>query len=62
MGDKDRQPVIDWFLHARKLGWDIIFLIQDISIMDKQARLALAEHVVYCRRSDKLNIPLLAPL
>nr|WP_240297063.1 hypothetical protein [Escherichia coli] len=25
--------------------------------MDKQARLALAEHVVYCRRSDKLNIP-----
>ncbi|WP_430623398.1 zonular occludens toxin domain-containing protein [Escherichia coli] len=56
-GDKDRQPVIDWFLHARKLGWDIIFLIQDISIMDKQARLALAEHVVYCRRSDKLNIP-----
>ncbi|MCB7495582.1 hypothetical protein LI115_27705 [Klebsiella pneumoniae] len=21
--------------------------------MDKQARLALAEHVVYCRRSDK---------
>nr|WP_250114634.1 zonular occludens toxin domain-containing protein [Escherichia coli] len=28
MGDKDRQPVIDWFLHARKLGWDIIFLIQ----------------------------------
>ncbi|WP_337223689.1 zonular occludens toxin domain-containing protein, partial [Escherichia coli] len=35
-GDKDRQPVIDWFLHARKLGWDIIFLIQDISIMDKQ--------------------------
>lgn len=56
-GDKDRQPVIDWFLHARKLGWDIIFLIQDVSIMDKQARLALAEHVVYCRRSDKLNIP-----
>ena len=30
--------------------------------MDKQARLALAEHVVYCRRSDKLNIPFLAPL
>ena len=25
--------------------------------MDKQARLALAEHVVYCRRSDKLSIP-----
>ncbi|ELH69721.1 1 protein, partial [Escherichia coli KTE215] len=61
-GDKDRQPVIDWFLHARKLGWDIIFLIQDISIMDKQARLALAEHVVYCRRSDKLNIPFIGSI
>lgn len=61
-GDKDRQPVIDWFLHARKLGWDIIFLIQNISIMDKQARLALAEHVVYCRRSDKLNIPLIGSI
>lgn len=55
--DKERQHVINWFLHARKLGWDIIFLIQDISIMDKQARLALAEHVVYCRRLDKITIP-----
>ena len=27
--DKSRQDVINWFLHARKLGWDIIFLIQD---------------------------------
>jgi len=55
--DKTRQPVIDWCLHARKLGWDIIFIIQDISLMDKQAREALAEHVVYCRRTDKLSIP-----
>ncbi|MBE8595041.1 zonular occludens toxin domain-containing protein [Xenorhabdus sp. BG5] len=55
--DKQRQAVVDWFLHARKLGWDIIFLIQDLSIMDKQARLALAEHVVYCRRLDKITIP-----
>ncbi|RJL50482.1 zonular occludens toxin domain-containing protein [Pectobacterium carotovorum] len=57
--DKTRQPVIDWCLHARKLGWDIIFIIQDISLMDKQAREALAEHVVYCRRMDKLNIPVI---
>ncbi len=55
--DKERQSVINWFLHARKLGWDIIFLIQDLSIMDKQARVALAEHVVYCRRLDKITIP-----
>lgn len=60
--DKSRQEVINWFLHARKLGWDIIFLIQDISIMDKQARMALAEHVVYCRRLDRLAIPFVGGL
>ncbi len=60
--DKQRQSVIDWFLHARKLGWDIIFLIQDLSIMDKQARVALAEHVVYCRRLDKITIPFIGSL
>lgn len=55
--DKSRQPVLDWFLHARKLGWDILFLVQSISLVDKQARDALAEHIVYCRRFDRLPIP-----
>lgn len=61
-GDKGRQAVINWLLHARKLGWDVIFIIQDLSIVDKQARLTLAEHVVYCRRTDRLNIPLIGTL
>ncbi|MDR5617371.1 zonular occludens toxin domain-containing protein [Arsenophonus sp.] len=60
--DKSRQPVLDWFLHARKLGWDIIFLVQNISLVDKQAREALAEHVVYCRRLDRFAIPLIGSL
>lgn len=60
--DKSRQDVINWFLHARKLGWDIIFLIQDLSIMDKQARVALAEHVVYCRRLDRITLPFIGAL
>ena len=60
--DKSRQDVINWFLHARKLGWDIIFLIQDLSIMDKQARVALAEHVVYCRRLDRVSIPFIGAI
>jgi Zonular occludens toxin (Zot) len=60
--DKERQSVINWFLHARKLGWDILFIVQDISIVDKQARLALAEHVVYCRRMDRISIPFIGPL
>jgi hypothetical protein len=58
--DKERQQVINWFLHARKLGWDIIFIVQNIQIVDKQARLTMAEHVVYCRRLDKMTIPFLS--
>lgn len=60
--DKKRSEVVDWFLHARKLGWDIIFLVQNIGIVDKQARLAVAEHVVYCRRTDRVNIPFVGGL
>lgn len=60
--DKGRQAVINWLLHARKKGWDIIFIIQDLSLVDKQARLALAEHVVYCRRTDRANIPFLGSI
>lgn len=58
-GDKERQPVIDWLLHARKFGWDIIFLVQDISMVDKQAREGLAEMVGYCKRLDRLPVPLI---
>ena len=60
--DKERQKIINWFLHARKLGWDIIFIVQNIAIVDKQARLALGEHVVYCKRTDRMNIPILGSI
>jgi hypothetical protein len=60
--DKSRQPVIDWFLHARKLGWDVIFIVQDISLVDKQAREALAEMTVFCRRMDRLQIPFIGSI
>ncbi|GHD52511.1 Zonular occludens toxin (Zot) [Marinobacter persicus] len=60
--DKDRRPLIDWLLHARKLGWDIIFIIQDVSMIDKQARKSVGEHVVYCRRLDRLKVPFIDSL
>lgn len=60
--DKERRPVIDWFLHSRKLGWDVILIVQDISILDKQARDTLAEYTVFTRRLDNMNIPLITPL
>lgn len=55
--EKGRAEINDWFLHARKLGWDVFFIVQDIEIVDSQARKSLAEHTVFCRRLDNLHIP-----
>lgn len=55
--DKGRKALIDWFLHARKKGWDIIFIVQDISIVDKQARDSLCEMLVTCKRLDRFKVP-----
>ena len=54
--DKGRLQVLDWFLHARKLRWDIIFLLQNIEAVDGQLRDSLCEHFVQCRRLDKLKL------
>lgn len=55
--DKGRQSIISWLLHSRKLGWDVILIVQDISLIDKQIRTSLLEHVGICKRTDRLNIP-----
>lgn len=60
--DKTRKAVNDWFLHARKLRWHVYLIIQDISILDSQARDALAEYTVFCRRLDNIRIPLVGAL
>lgn len=60
--DKERAPVIDKLLHIRKAGWDVIFIIQHIEMMDKQVREGLGEHVVYCQRADRMGIPFITPL
>lgn len=56
--DKGRAAVIDWLIHSRKLGWDVIFIVQHIDMVDKQIRTALVEYLVTCRRLDRLKIPL----
>ena len=53
----ERQEVIKWLLHSRKLGWDVILIIQDIQMLDKQIRLALCEHVGICKRADRMGLP-----
>lgn len=60
--DKARQPLFDWLVHARKLGWDVILIVQDVSILDSQMREAIGEHVVYCRRLDRIQVPILGAL
>jgi Zonular occludens toxin (Zot) len=60
--DKDRQPVIDWLIHSRKKGWDVIFQMQHINQIDKQVREALLEYVVRCVRLDKVKIPVVGGL
>lgn len=58
--DKSRQSVIDWLLHSRKLGWDVYLIIQHPKMLDSQAREALVEFLVTCRRLDRLRIPFLS--
>jgi hypothetical protein len=60
--DKQRAAVNDWFRHARKLGWDVILIVQDISLIDSQARDALSEHVAFCKRLDNMRVPIITPL
>lgn len=61
-GDKHRQGVLDFFIHSRKLGWDVYLIAQSLGQLDKQLRDALVEYHVVCRRMDRLNIPILAGL
>ena len=52
-----RRELVNTLLHIRKRAWHVYLIVQDISMLDKQARKALAEHVVYCRRLDRLSVP-----
>lgn len=60
--EKDRLELITWFRHARKLSWDIIFIAQDIESVDGQLVNALCEHLVICRRLDRMTVPIIGPL
>jgi hypothetical protein len=60
--DKERQRVIDWLIHSRKRGWDVMFICQAIGQVDKQVRESLVEYLVVCRRMDRMKIPLLGGL
>jgi len=55
--DKERKKIVEWFVHARKKRWDVVFIIQHLNALDKQFRDMFAEHIVYCNRLDRLKMP-----
>jgi len=57
--DKGRAPLLDWLIHARKLGWDVYLIVQDANMIDRQVREALIEYQCKCMRMDKVRIPLI---
>lgn len=55
--DKERAPLLDWLIHARKYGWDVYLIVQDANMIDKQVRESLIEYQIKCFRGDKIKIP-----
>lgn len=58
----ERKKVNAFFKLLRKLRWDAILIIQDVDNLDSDARRTIAEHVVYCRRMDRMRIPYISAL
>lgn len=61
-GDKERQPLLDWLIHSRKLGWDVYYQMQGLEQVDKQLRSTQIEYHVSVKRTDKWPIPFVTPL
>lgn len=57
--DKRRGELIDWFVHARKKGWDIMFIQQSIEAVDKQLIDTLMGNHVPMSDLSQINVPIL---
>lgn len=60
--DPERKKLLDWFVHSRKHGWDVVYVIQSINMLDKQFRDGFAEHLVTVVRLDRLGVPFIGAL
>lgn len=58
--DKGRADMLEWAIHGRKYGWDIFFIMQNISQVDKQLRDSLLEYVVRLNRLDRMKVPVIS--
>ena len=61
-GDKERQPMLDWLVHSRKLGWDVYYICQGLEQIDKQLRTTMIEYHIAVKRADKWPIPVVTQL
>lgn len=57
--DGERKAVVDWMIHARKFGWDVLLIVQSSMMIDKQIREGIGEYLVSCYRLDKLKLPII---
>jgi len=55
--DKGRQAIINWLLLSRKRHWDLILLVQDHDMIDKQVKTTLCDYLVQASRTDRQKIP-----
>lgn len=60
--DKERMPVLDWLVHARKYGWDVYYIMQNVNQVDRQLRESLIEYTIRFHRVDKIAFPIITPL
>lgn len=60
--NEHRAAILDWLIHARKKGWDVYLIVQNLDMIDKQVRVGLAEYLVKCIRADKVRIPVVGHL
>ena len=52
-GNKERQKVLKYCIHLRKKRWDVMFIVQDFSMVDKQLRGGMTTYLTSCRSSHK---------
>ena len=52
--DKDRRELFRWITHARKLGWDVILIIQDYNSLDRQIKDSVSEIVVKTAHANRI--------
>lgn len=57
--DKERAPVLNWFLHARKFRWNLMFLAQSEDALDKQLVEQVCPYTVVCKNLSRLRVPFL---